>query len=109
MFKVIQTVDYYDWRGAIVRTDKSIVFTSDDVLKTVEWRYARCESGCFVKVDAKQSVTLATSRENNIIDFGEIFRLVEGDAEYLAVLNGQRDAVSEREWFAARSRDRSAA
>lgn len=110
IYQVIQVVDRYDWRGRISQTNRTVVFSHKDVIKTVRYRYTQAEYGCYVTVNEHASVRFETNRIgyvghdcHDLIDFGEIYRIVEGDAAYLAVLNGEAEAVSEKAWLATKS------
>lgn len=104
-YRIVQIVDTYDRRGNIARSDKSEVFSSDDVLETVRYRYSKSATGYLISLTDNECVRLVTERvDGSVIDFSEIYRIVEGDAAYHAVLNGDAEPVSEEVWIVSKSK-----
>jgi hypothetical protein len=103
MFTVIQTIRTYNRRGDVIRTDAAEVFASEDVLATVRYRYANARGGHIVDANDARSISLSTERDGQRIDFSEMFRLVEGDEAYNAVLEERAPAVAEETWIASKA------
>jgi hypothetical protein len=102
-FELIERRDTYNRRGDVIRTERRTVATFDDAVAMLAESYRR-DPRCGFLISLTDRHCVSLQREHNAapIDFAEIFRIVEGDEAYLAVIEGRAPGQVESEWIAAK-------
>jgi hypothetical protein len=103
MFTVRQITNTFNRRGDVIATSTKVLFETPDALDSIRFRYSKSESGCWLgQITDHESNRMETLHNGVRVDFAELFRIIEGDSAYEAVLSGEADSVSEKEWLATK-------
>lgn len=98
MFSIVKNTANYNTRGDVISTTNETVFESEDLAETMKYRHANSKGGYFVSIDNKKCITLRTVHEGAQLSFAEIFRIIEGDEKYQAVMNDMAPAQNEYDY-----------
>lgn len=106
MFSVIKKTETFNRRGDVINTATALMFTSSDLVETVKFRYSVDPTGgyCVTKAFAgmEKFVTMFTEHNGVKISFAEMYRIIEGDDAYNAVMDEIAPPVNEKEWIASK-------
>jgi hypothetical protein len=108
MFQVIEKTTFYTARGDVRCETSSVVFESADPVECLAYRYQVSPNGHGVgEVTSRSSVSVSTFREDGSrFPFDELFRMVEGQEAYDAVMNGEAPSQNEAAWLKEQLRRR---
>lgn len=103
-FHVIEITRTFNRRGAVVATAEREVAKFARAIDATAYRFERCPRDChWVEINDRRSVTLETrNAEGANIGFQDVFRMVEGEDAYEAVLAGRAPPVAEVTWIASK-------
>jgi hypothetical protein len=104
MFQVIETTRRYNRRGDVIASSDRVVFETADPIAATRFRYSVApKCGHFVSLDNVRGVTLSTVQDGERVTFADVFRIVEGDEAYHAVIEDRAPPVAEATWIASKA------